>query len=88
MVLKGPREYITLSGRLQRAVPGTGLAILVRKHVQAYTVAPNAPLSTLAIRANLQKEYTICNIYIEQDIKLQVNHLQKFDKDSFHDRTF
>ena len=58
------------------AVPGTGLTILVRKHVPAYAVLLNTPLSALAIRAKLQKDYTICNIYIEHDIMLQVNHLE------------
>ena len=76
IVLRGPRGYIAFSNSVPHAVPGTGLTVLVRKQVPAYAVPLNTPLSALAIRAKLQKEYTICNIYIEHDINLQVNHLE------------
>ena len=72
IVLRGLREYIAFSNSVPHAVPGTGLTVLVRKHVPAYAVPLNTPLSALAMRAKLQKEYTICNIYIEHDINLQV----------------
>ena len=60
----------------QLAVPGTGLVTLVRQDTPAYLISVNSPLSAIAIRVKLHKEYTICNIYIDHEFPLAVNHMK------------
>ena len=46
------------------AVPGQGLAVLVRDDVPSYVINVNTTLATIVIRVKLQHEYTICNLYV------------------------
>ena len=76
ITLRAPRGFRSFSDSTPHAVPGTGPVTLVRQDTPAYLIPVNTPLSAIAIRVKLHKEYTICNIYIDHEFPLTVNHMK------------
>ena len=48
----------------QQPTPGNGLVTIIRQTAAYYCLNLNTPLQALAIRIQLHKQYTVCNIYM------------------------
>ena len=48
----------------QQPTPGNGLVTIIRQTAPYYRLNLSTPLQALAIRTQLHKQYTVCNIYI------------------------
>jgi len=76
---RAPSGYsIQTLSQTGRAVPGDGLAILIRNGIPSKTRNLNTNIPAVAIQVRLEQLYTICNIYMphHQDIpKEQIENL-------------
>ena len=61
---KWPTGYSMYTDPPWPAVPGQGLAILVRDDVPTYMINVNTTLATIVVGVKSQHEYTICNLYV------------------------
>ena len=52
------------------------MATLVKHAVSSYAVPINSLIATIAIRVRTNKEYTICNAYVNPETRLNANELR------------
>jgi len=58
-----------------QAIPGDGLAILIHESHSITDLNLNTPLQAMALRTGLNRQITICNIYISPNEQIQQHHI-------------
>jgi len=63
-IVRAPKGYTITCNNSLGPVPGEGLAIMIRNDVPFYTVDINSPIQAMAIRIRMDRNITLCNLYI------------------------
>lgn len=75
---RAPSGYTSfVSSIAGRPIPGDGLAILIRNGIPSKLCQINSNIPALAVQVQLDRIYTICNVYMPHHTDITQNHIEQ-----------